>query len=189
MSVRVLLPLADGAEELEAVTVVDLLRRAGADVVVAGLDTGTVKASRGVTLQPDVELDAVTGERFDLIVLPGGVGGAERLEGDERIAGMLRRQYDRGDWIAAICAAPRVLAANGILDGRRATAFPGHLEAYGMTPEQATVVVDDFVITSRGPGTAMDFALQLIEVLFGEEKAAEVEQGLQRPPAHLRYAG
>ncbi len=187
MSVRILVPVAPGCEELEAVTAIDLLRRAGAEVVVAGLEPGVVRASRGVMLSPDTELDTVRGQSFDLIVLPGGASGAERLESDERITAMLREQDEGAGWIAAICAAPRVLAAAGVLRGRRATAFPGHLEKHGIEPEDRTVMIDGNVVTSRGPGTAMDFALRLIEAVYGEEKAAEVESGLQRPLSHQRY--
>ncbi|MCG5538804.1 DJ-1 family glyoxalase III [Halorhodospira sp. 9622] len=187
MSVRVLVPLAEGCEELEAVTVIDLLRRVGAEVVVAGLESGTVRASRGVQLVPDTDLDRVAEESFDLIVLPGGLGGAERLESDARIVRMLQAQNESDGWIAAICAAPRVLAEAGVLQGRRATAFPTQLERHGIEPEDSAVVIDDNLITSRGPGTAMDFALRLIEVVYGDEKAAEVEGTLQRPLSHQRY--
>ncbi|MFP4146286.1 MAG: DJ-1 family glyoxalase III [Halorhodospira sp.] len=187
MSVRVLVPLAHGCEELEAVTVIDLLRRAGAEVVAAGLEPGVVRASRGVLLSPDTELETVLEQPFDLIVLPGGAAGAERLEGDARLSRLLREQNERAGWIGAICAAPRVLAKVGVLQGRRATAFPGHLEQYGIEPEERTVMIDGNLITSRGPGTAMDFALRLIEAIYGEEKAAEVEGALQRPLSHQRY--
>ncbi len=187
MSARVLVPIANGCEELEAVTVIDLLRRAGAEVTVAGLEPGVTQASRGVMLTPDVGLDHVADDTFELIVLPGGAKGAERLERDERIGRVLRGQAERSGWIAAICAAPRVLAALGLLSGYRATAFPGPLEAHGIQPEDATVVIDGNLVTSRGPGTAMDFALRLIEVIYGEDKAAEVEGALQRPLSHQRF--
>ncbi|MBK1726207.1 DJ-1 family glyoxalase III [Halorhodospira neutriphila] len=187
MSRRALVPLAHGCEELEAVTVIDLLRRAGIEVVAAGLAPGVVQASRGVSLNPDTALDAVAEERFDLVALPGGAAGAERLEGDARVLELLQRHYAAGAWIGAVCAAPRVLAGAGLLAGRRATAFPGHLEAHGVEPAAEPVVVDGPIVTSRGPGTAMDFALRLIVLLCGEDKAAEVESGLQRPPAHRAF--
>ncbi|MCO6442002.1 MAG: DJ-1/PfpI family protein [Nitrococcus mobilis] len=185
---HVLVPLAEGCEELEAVTVIDLLRRAGIDVVVAGLAEGAVKASRGVVLVPDVTLDAVLEQDFDMIVLPGGAGGAARLEADARLGRLLRRQADTGRYIAAICAAPKVLAAAGLLAGRRATSFPGYLDqAEGVNCEMTAVVVDGRVVTSRGPGTALDFALNLIALLLGERAAREVEAPLQRPIEHLQY--
>lgn len=186
---RVLVPIAEGSEELEAVTIIDLLRRAGIEVVVAGLAQGPVKASRGVSLLPDVALETVLDEDFDMIVLPGGAGGAERLQQDPRVHRLLQRQAAAGRFTAAICAAPKVLAAAGLLKGRRATSFPGFLDAAeSVVQEKTAVVVDDRVVTSRGPGTAMDFALALIAVLLGEEQAREVEAPLQRPPGQRRYA-
>ena len=188
MDKRVVVPLTEGAEELEAVTVVDLLRRAGIEVVVAGLTGGgPVRASRGVMLTPDQPLDVVLDEPFDGVVFPGGATNAERLEGDARVLELVRRYHREGRLVAAVCAAPRVLAAAGVLEGRRATAYPGHLEAKGFEPEDQPVVVDGNIVTSRGPGTAMDFALTVIEYLVGWDAAAEVEAGLQRPASHRKY--
>lgn len=180
----VLVPLAQGCEELEAVTVVDLLRRAGIRVVTAGLDDRPVRASRGMVLIPDTTLNDVLGESFDMIVLPGGQPGATNLGKDERVTGLLRQMARAGKYTAAICAAPKVLAQSGLLEGRRATSFPGSVEpgsVPGLDYVDDPVVVDGKVITSRGPGTAMDFALQLIESLAGHPKRQEVEAGLQRP--------
>jgi len=180
----VLVPLAQGCEELEAVTVVDLLRRAGITVVTAGLDDQPVTASRGVRLIPDMSLDAALQQAYDMVVLPGGLPGADTLNRDPRIVALLREMADQGKYTAAICAAPKVLAHAGLLDGRRATSYPGTLEAGqipGLDYSDQAVVVDGTVITSRGPGTAMDFALQLIETLAGARKREEVEAGLQRP--------
>jgi 4-methyl-5(b-hydroxyethyl)-thiazole monophosphate biosynthesis len=179
----VLVPLAQGCEELEAVTVVDLLRRAGIGVVTAGLDDRPVRASRGVVLIPDTTLSEVLGQEFDMIVLPGGQPGATNLGKDERVTGLLQRLARTGKYTAAICAAPGVLAQCGLLEGRRATSYPGSLDPRGVVGMQYVdepVVIDDKVITSRGPGTAMDFALQLIEVLAGKQKRGEVEAALQR---------
>lgn len=176
----VLVPLALGFEELEAVTVIDLLRRGGVEVVVAGVDAGPVTASRRVTLVPDASLNDVLTADFDMVVLPGGIG-AKRLEADERIARLLQRQQAAGRYAAAICAAPKVLAAAGLLEGRMATAYPGTLDGVaGVRVSSQAVVQDGRIITSRGPGTAMDFALTLVEVLCGKTKRDEVEKGLQR---------
>jgi 4-methyl-5(b-hydroxyethyl)-thiazole monophosphate biosynthesis len=181
---RVLVPLAQGCEELEAITVIDLLRRAEIEVVTAGLETGPVTASRGTRLIPDRVLDDVIDESFDMIVLPGGQPGSDNLRDDPRIARLLRRASDAGAYTAAICAAPKVLGAAGLLDGKRATSFPGVLDASKFTQTQLLdepVVVDGKLITSRGPGTAMDFALELIALLAGEERLHAVEKGLVRP--------
>jgi 4-methyl-5(b-hydroxyethyl)-thiazole monophosphate biosynthesis len=181
---RVLVPLAPGCEELEAVTVIDLLRRAGIEVVVAGLAAGPVTASRGVVLVPDTPLEAVQDDPFDMLVLPGGMPGADHLDRDPRIHALLQRLSDSGSYAAAICAAPKVLAASGLLDGRSATSFPGFLEPFPQVQAVAApVVIDGKVITSRGPGTAMDFALTLIETLAGRETRERVEAQLQRPGA------
>jgi len=179
---RVLVPLAEGCEELEAVTIIDILRRAGIDVVTAGLTPGPVRASRGVTLVPDTLLDHVLAQDFDMIVLPGGRGGADRLALDPRVRELLVRTAERGRYIAAICAAPRVLAEAGLLAGRRATAFPGILDdIQGIELSRDPVVRDGTMVTSRGPGTAMDFALELVRLLLGDAARAAVETPLQRP--------
>ncbi|HYQ71944.1 MAG TPA: DJ-1 family glyoxalase III [Gammaproteobacteria bacterium] len=180
----VLVPLAQGCEELEAVTVVDLLRRAGINVVTAGLDTQAVRASRGVVLVPDVTLDEALQSDYDMIVLPGGLPGADHLADDARIIGLLQDMVTDGKYAAAICAAPRVLARAGLLEGRRATSYPGALDTAaipGLDYREEAVVTDDKVVTSRGPGSAMDFALYLIELLEGKSTRDTVEAGLQRP--------
>ncbi len=179
----VLVPLAQGCEELEAVTIIDLLRRAGITVITAGLSTGPVKASRGVTLIADTTLDDALNQSFDMVVLPGGSEGADRLNGDPRVRKLLKTMSDSGRYTAAICAAPRVFASMGLLRGRSATGYPGTIDKMdvpGMRYTGEAVVTDGKVITSRGPGTAMDFALTLIERLAGGEKRAEVEAALVR---------
>jgi 4-methyl-5(b-hydroxyethyl)-thiazole monophosphate biosynthesis len=181
---RVLVPLADGCEEIEAVTIIDILRRGGVEVTVASLDGGTVTASRGVKIEPDTGLDAALQSEYDMIALPGGAAGADRLEADPRIAALLRRMADSGKFTTAICAAPKVLAAAGLLDGLEATSYPGYLDrkpAPGMRYSEVAVVQDGKVVTSRGPGTAMDFALTLLDLLAGPDRRGEVEAALQRP--------
>jgi len=180
---RILVPLAQGCEELEAVTITDLLTRAGFEVVTAGLDERPVKASRGMTLLPQTTIDQVLNQSFDMMVLPGGQPGATHLNQDPRIHQLLLRLNGEGGYTAAICAAPKVLADAGLLAGKRATAYPGTFDDAqdtGVTATAEGVVRDGRVITSRGPGTAMDFALALIEVLAGKAKRDQVEQGLVR---------
>jgi protein deglycase len=180
---KVLVPLAAGCEELEAVTIIDLLRRAGVEVVTAGLQPGIVKASRGTQLVPDTILDSVLRDEFDMVVLPGGMPGAQHLKEDSRVQALLKRLAAEGKYTAAICAAPMALAEAGLLSGRKATGYPGVLEKLGLPDvvlQNQAVVRDGKVITSRGPGTAMDFALELIETLAGRDKRLEVEAGLVR---------
>ncbi len=152
-------------------------------MVTAGLKDGPVKASRGITLVPDTTLDAVMDQAFDMMVLPGGLPGADNLDADPRIHEMLKRLNQQGKFTAAICAAPKVLAGAGLLQGRRATSYPGVLDNMDLPQvdvQLERVISDDRVITSRGPGTAMDFALELIEQLSGRETRDQVEQGLVR---------
>jgi 4-methyl-5(b-hydroxyethyl)-thiazole monophosphate biosynthesis len=180
---RVLLPLAQGCEEIEAVTLIDILRRAGIEVITAGLAPGQVCASRGTVLLPDTTLDLVLSETFDMIVLPGGMPGSEHLKNDTRIISLLQRLALAGKFVAAICAAPMALHAAGLLEGKRATSFPGVLDELPGSHRylDEAVVVDGNIVTSRGPGTAMDFALTLVELLAGKRKRDEVEASLQRP--------
>jgi 4-methyl-5(b-hydroxyethyl)-thiazole monophosphate biosynthesis len=182
--INVLIPLAQGCEELEAVTLIDLLRRANIHVVTAGLDEQPVIASRGTRLIPDTSLDKVAQQEFNMIVLPGGLPGADNLNADPRIHALLKRTAERGNITAAICAAPTVLAKAGLLDGRRATSYPGLLDQLNLPTtilRDEAVVVDGHVVTSQGPGTAMDFALTLIELLVGKENRSDIEKDLQRP--------
>ncbi len=183
---RVLVPLAAGFEELEAVTIIDLLRRADIEVVVAGLIEGPVCGAHGITITPDTTLADVLDGEFDMLALPGGLPGADHLAADAGLRGLLRDMAASGRFTAAICAAPRALAAAGVLQGRRATSFPGALSNEVMseiTYEESAVVSDGKVITSRGPGTAIDFALALIGALVGEARRREVESRLQRQAA------
>jgi len=165
---KVLVPLAEGFEELEAITIIDLLRRAGFDVITAGLDEQPVRASRNNVIIPDTSIDKVMQDEFDLIVLPGGLPGADNLRDNEQIQVLLKRQHQLGKNIGAICAAPRALASAGVLTGKTITCFPGALDQLVNTDfniSSNNIEIDGNIATSRGPGTAMDFALQLIELL------------------------
>ena len=176
-----LILFADGSEELEAITVVNILRRAGVSVTLAGLNIGALRGSRDVMLMPDTTLDAVLHDDFDMIVLPGGQPGTNNLKADTRVLKLLQQMAQQGKYVTAICAAPSVLATAGLLDGKQATSFPGALTPFTKVKQQhAAIVEDGKFITSRGPGTAMDFALILVERLVGSAKRQEVEAGLQR---------
>lgn len=183
-----LVPLAPGFEELEAVTLIDLLRRADVRVTVAGTDGETVIGSRKTVIRPDRPLADCAGETFDLIALPGGLPGADNLAADQTLKTLITEQHGREGWIAAVCAAPRVLAVHGLLAGRRATGFPGALDGFDLPDSEIVdepVVVDGHLITSRGPGTAMDCALVAIGLTCGDAVRHKVEDALQRPRHHM----
>lgn len=179
----VLIPLAEGCEELEAVTIIDLLRRADISVITASLGTLNLTASRGTHLMADTELDNVIYNEFDMVVLPGGLPGADNLNNDHRVHAVLKRVYQEGGAVAAICAAPRVLAKSGLATGKTISCYPGSIDSNdwpNISITDKAVVVDDRIITSRGPGTAMDFALTLIEYLNGRTTRDQVENALVR---------
>lgn len=168
--------LAPGAEEMEATIVIDVLRRARVDVTVAGLDgVAAVTCSRGVRLLPDAGLETV-GSEFDVVILPGGAPGAERLAGSPEVGKRLREQYERGALVAAICAAPTALASHGIALGATITCHPSVADSlaaqYDVVSER--VVESGHLITSQGPGTSFEFALSIVERLVGAETAAAV---------------
>jgi 4-methyl-5(b-hydroxyethyl)-thiazole monophosphate biosynthesis len=135
-----------------------------------------------MVLVPDTTLDDALNQAYDMVVLPGGLPGADHLDGDPRIRGLLKEMAATDRYTAAICAAPKVLASTGLLEGKKVTSYPGALDAFdGLDYRTDAVVQDGKLITSRGPGTAMDFALTLIENLVGKDRRNEVEAALQRP--------
>jgi len=180
MTKRVLVPLANGFEETEAVTVVDILRRGAIEVVTAGLEPGPITGRSNITVTPDKSLDeALTGPAFDAIVLPGGLPGAEILRDDPRVIDALSMILDQGGLAGAICAAPIALDRAGVLGGRTYTSHPsfeGELPTEGYSQER--VAKSKRVITSRGPGTAMEFAFELLRELGGDDAVREVNQGV-----------
>lgn len=180
---QVLVPLANGFEEIEALTIIDLLRRANVEVVTASLDALTVTGAHRVSVLADTTLDAVLNNDFDMLVLPGGLPGADYLNSDTRIHQLITRLDQTDKAIAAICAAPKVLIDNGVVAGKHITAYPGALAQTNTSAVNVTetaVQVDGRIITGRGPGTAMDFALQLVEILQGHEVRQVIEAQLVR---------
>ncbi|BFF92311.1 protein dj-1beta [Drosophila madeirensis] len=182
MSQTALIILAPGAEEMEFVIAADVLRRAGIKVTVAGLkDSEPVKCSRDVVIVPDTSLAKAAGDKFDVVVLPGGLGGSNAMGESAAVGDLLRAQESGGGLIAAICAAPTVLAKHGIATGKSLTSYPSMkdklVDKYCYVDDKS-VVKDGNLITSRGPGTAYDFALKIAEELTGLEKVKEVAKGL-----------
>jgi 4-methyl-5(b-hydroxyethyl)-thiazole monophosphate biosynthesis len=175
--------LAPGFEEVEAVTPIDFLRRAGIEVRVVGVEEALVEGSHGLVMKTDCILSDFT-EDADGIVIPGGMPGAENIAASEIALELIRDLHTRRKWVAAICAAPAVvLMKAGILEGRTVTCYPGFEERFsGCTFSEERVVVDGNLVTSRGPGTAAEFSLKLIELLAGTEAAQEIHRRtLQKP--------
>lgn len=182
---RVLVPLAEGFEEIEAVTVIDILRRAEVDVVVAGLgssetDRSPVVGSQGIRVVADLDIRRAeaTGP-YDMIVLPGGAEGTRRLRENAAVRKIVDAIRASGGHIAAICAAPTALHAFGAIAGRAATCHPSVAESMaGVDLRDDRVVVDGDLVTSRAAGTAMEFAFRLVEILAGEEVRDRVNAGV-----------
>jgi 4-methyl-5(b-hydroxyethyl)-thiazole monophosphate biosynthesis len=177
MSKRALIAVADGVEDLECVTLIDVLRRADVEVLVASIEERRmITCARGTRLTADAMLVDVLAQDFDLIVLPGGMPGARRLADFEPLAERVRRQAKAGELFAAICAAPALALQNyGVLRQRRMTCYPAFSDRLsGCTFVDEAVVVDGNCITSQGPGTALAFALTLVEQLVGRGTRSEV---------------
>ncbi|MAF85589.1 MAG: DJ-1 family protein [Dehalococcoidales bacterium] len=176
---KILVPLAEGFEEIEFSTIVDILRRAGMEVTVAGLTEGAISGAHSVRVTPDTLIDEMSADDFDVIVLPGGNPGYTNLGNSEKVLKLVRDMHNRNKYVTAICAAPSVLAKAGVIQGKRATIFPGMEDTLtGAQHSKDRVVIDGRIITSQGPGTAMEFAIKLAEVLAGKNRAEEVAQGV-----------
>lgn len=181
--IRVLVPFANGVEEIEFVAVVDVLRRADVEVCMASLDGAPVTGRSGIGIFPDAALGDVMNDNWDMVVLPGGLPNAHLLRDDAHVKTVVERLRAERKSIAAICAAPTALAAYGLTADRRVTSYPAcRSEMEALQPScvyvDDAVVEDDFLITSRGAGTAVEFSLRLVARLCGEEKAAEIRQSI-----------
>jgi len=182
MRKKVVVILADGFEEIEAVTIINTLRRAGIKVTVCGLDADLVKGSRDITISTDklLEKSDLTSE-YDACVLPGGMPGAEKLAGSDIVKELLTKMHAQGKVIAAICASPAlVLSSTGILNNKSATCFPGMRGDFSSstTYKEDNVVIDGNIITSKGPATAMEFSLSIVETLCGKDIACKAGKSL-----------
>ena len=173
--IKALIPLANGTEEMEAVIIVDLLRRAQWEVVVAGVDPGLLTASRGVRLMPDTVWTEVCPDDFDLLVIPGGAAGVERFLKFRPLLDCIIQFNQAHKWIGAVCAAPLTLQAAGILTGRKATCHPGVASRLTATPWlNESTVIDGHLVTSQGAGTSIEFALTLILLADSQAKASAI---------------
>ena len=176
--VKALVLMAEGFEEIELSNIVDILRRGGVTVTVAGLKDGLITGSRGIKMQPDAPLDSIK-ELYDIVILPGGAPGYINLGNDKRVLNLVTRYHTNGKFVAAICGAPSVLAKTDILAGKKATIYRGmEKELKGAKHVDKPVVEDGKIITSQGPGTAMEFALTVLKRLTNENKAEEIKEQL-----------
>jgi 4-methyl-5(b-hydroxyethyl)-thiazole monophosphate biosynthesis len=175
--VKVMVPLADGFEEIEAMTIIDVLRRAGLDVETVGVPTSMVTGSHGIKMMTDRKLIEIKGARYDSIVFPGGSKNVETLIRSQTLIELTKAMNANGKVIGAICAAPLLLAKAGILDEKRATIYPG-MEKKLSYPRGNKVVIDGNIITSQAPGTAMDFALAVVKKLVGDRAVAKLKHEL-----------
>ena len=175
---KVLIVLADGFEETEAIAPIDTLRRADIDVRIAGLSGLEITGGHGIKVLADIKLDDIK-EEFDAIVFPGGSMGAENLSKSEKVKKLIKEMHKKGKIIAAICASPAVvLAPTGILEGKNATCYPGMEKKFPPTVKHSNeeIVVDGNVVTSKGPGTALAFGIKLVELLTSKGLAESLKQ-------------
>ncbi len=174
--------LATGFEEIEALTVVDVLRRAEVQTTMVGVGARAITGSHGITVQVDRTIDELDDDGYDVVVLPGGMPGASNLRDDARVQALIVRQQGAGRQLAAICAGPIALAKAGVLSGRKVTSYPGFASQLGdVDYREDDVVQDDELVTSRGPGTALAFALTLVARLVGEDEAADLGARMLAP--------
>lgn len=181
MAIKVLVPVAHDSEEIEAVCIVDTLRRAGAEVMVASVeDNKLVRMSRGVCVQADKLISEVQNEVFDCIAVPGGMPGAERCRDSAILTKMLKAHKEQGKFIAAICASPAVVfQTHGLLEGEKAVAYPCFMDKFPANVRgEGRVCVSNKIVTSVGPSSAIEFALKLVEVLYNEEQAKKIASQL-----------
>jgi len=186
--------LAEGFEEIEALTVVDVLRRASVDTATVAVgplpatsalapsDAPVVTGSHGIPVVADLRLEAISLAAEDLVVLPGGMPGTRRLQESAPLAALLERHRAADGWLAAICAAPSIIGRLGLLQGRRATIFPGYeKDLHGAVLSTDPVVRDGRIVTSRGAGTALAFSLALVAALKGDDAARKLSDAMQVP--------
>ncbi len=166
--------LANGFEEVEALTPVDVLRRAGCEVKTVGVGGKEITGSHKICVKADMEVTDIEIDKAEMVVLPGGIPGTPNLEQSDAVRAAVEQAAKNGAWVAAICAAPSILGHLGLLKGRRATSYPSfEKELIGAEVTHAPVEVDGTFITGRGAGAALPFALKLAEVLKGAEKARQ----------------
>lgn len=176
---KILIPLASGFEELEAITNIDVLRRAGLEVLTAGIGGTEIEGDHGIKVKTDTTIEEVKVEDLKAVVLPGGMPGASNLRDSNQLLNIIKKLNEENKLCAAICAAPIVLEAAGILDGKKATSYPGFdKDMSSCNYQNDRVVIDGNLITGRGPGVAMEFAMTIVEYLIDEETKRELQKSM-----------
>lgn len=176
---KVVVTLAPGFEEVEALIIVDVLRRCGVETTTAGLGSSPIEGAHQVKVIPDTDLDSLNIEDYDALILPGGAPGYENLRKDRRVIDAVKKAFEEKKIVAAMCASPSVLSDAGVLRGKKATIYPGmedELRKGGADIKEDLVVQDGNIVTSRGPATAVLFALKLGEILASKSAAEEVKK-------------
>ena len=177
---KIVVPLAEGFEEIEGVSIIDVLRRANLDVTTAYISKNPVKGSHNSEIMADTAMDKLKPVDFNCIVLPGGMPGSEHLKNNDTVNTFVKHIYSKGGYVAAICAAPIVLGNAGVLYDRKATCFPGNEDQLeGATIVDEPVVVDGTVITGKGPGCAIPFSLELVTIFAGDEISNGLKNAMQ----------
>ena len=177
---KIIVPLAPGCEEIEAITIIDVLRRANLNIVSAGLTDSLITGSHGIAIKPDILLHKANPVDYNCIVLPGGMPGSENLKKDDDVIKFIKHIFSKGGYVAAICAAPIVLGSAQILYGKKATCFPGlEGELIGATLINEPVVVDGTIITAKGPACAIPFALTLAGLFAGKDVQDTLKNAMQ----------
>ncbi len=167
---KIIIPLAQGLEEIEAITGIDVLRRAGVEVTTVSLDDLKVKGAHNIVIVADKSIDEINVDEFDGILLPGGMPGSTNLRDDERVINMVEALNESGKLVSAICAAPIVLERAGVLKGKKATSYPGFgEEMLSCNYVDDRTVVDSNIITGKGPGAALEFAFEVVNYFVGEK--------------------
>lgn len=176
---KVVVFFATGYEEVEALSVVDVLRRGGVEVVMAGVDGEVVASARGIKVQMDEEAENINYDEVDMVVLPGGIPGVDNLFASELVKNIVTDFKTQNKWIGAICAGPSVLGKWGLLEGETATCYPNFEQfLHGATHTDERTVVSNKIITGKGAGASFEFALKLLEVIAGNEKAEQIKNAM-----------
>ena len=171
--------LGEGFEEIEALSPCDILRRGGVEVQLAGIGRRKVKGSHGIKVKADIHLEDIDLDNAEMVIVPGGLRGVATIENTPAALEIVRRAYDMGLYVAAICAGPRVLSKIGVLDGKKAVCYPGMEDQMtGNMSQKSSTVVDGKVVTGRAAGASLDFAFTLLELLKDKETADKVRHGI-----------